>query len=1006
LRRIVQCALIALTALTLRTPLSPEAVLAAEAPGDESLQLPIRISGDVAHQWRTDDGANVSVIRENARVEQGDLTLHAKQLVVWQNHFQGRERIEVYLEGDVRIVRPDATRPKSTHFVELWTEAGTTFQARWPREYAGPLRSPLYERASERRRASSGAIRQTQLLELPPPGYYYTSRRFEETAGALRRFRIYTRTGQPISLKWERSTTTTPAEQIGIGTGGIKLNVDSPRADGLPDPNAIELAADNLVIWTADQDFSELTQGGEKLQARDTPLQVYLEGNIVIRQGDATLKADRAYYDARERRAILLDAELKMYVPQAESVVRVRAAEIRQLSERSFHARNAWLSGSYFGKPGYRLEASDIFLEPRVTNPWVKAQGGYIDPVTGEYEDGETDWVTSLDNRFVFGETPIFFAPYLAGPAEEPHIPITSVEVASDRPFGTQVKTAWDPFYLFSSESPEELSASLLIDYLSRRGPAGGFEGDYDGTEMFGPGDSYTGLFHGYYVNDSSTDRLGLDRLSLIPDDENRGRFLWRHRHRFPHSFSIFAESGYVSDRNFLEQYYENEFDQDKDNQTRLILEQKLQNLSWSLLAQPQLNEFENNSEWYPKADLFVLGEPLFGSPITWTSHSSAGYARRNQADAPNDPNDVFSPIGYYAGREGLVTMSRHELTLPFNVGPVIVVPFLMGEAARWGDDLMGDELERYVGSAGVRGSLTMWRAFPHICSRVFNLNGLAHRMVFDFEYAYTDSSEDITRIAQYNELDDDSQERFRQRFPVNTFGGVVPNFLNERRYAIRSGAGSLVSVPYHELIDDLNVFRVGWHHRLQTKVGPPHDMRIRDWMTLDLEASIFPNAGSHSLAGRDFGEDFGLLSARYSWLMSERTAFLANALYDTFDGGQQLWNVGLLTQRSARGSLYLGVRQVKAQSFKSQIATASASYLMSDKWVATGSTAHDISAGFNQGQTFTLTRIGADFLVHFGLGYDRSKESVGLAIALEPRFGPRTPYSSQMNSLLGLDQY
>ncbi len=77
----------------------------------------------------------------------------------------------------------------------------------------------------------------------------------------------------------------------------------------------------------------------------------------------------------------------------------------------------------------------------------------------------------------------------------------------------------------------------------------------------------------------------------------------------------------------------------------------------------------------------------------------------------------------------------------------------------------------------------------------------------------------------------------------------------------------------------------------------------------------------------------------------------------------------------------------------------------MSDKWTATGSTAHNISNGFNQGQTFTLTRVGADFLVHFGLGYDRSKESVGVAIALEPRFGPRTPYSSQMNSLLGLDQ-
>lgn len=1013
-RRIVQCAFVALAALAVRTLLTPENLTAVEHPGistggetaGKPLEQPIRISGDIAHQWRTPDGTNVSVIRGNGRVEQGKTAFTARQLVIWQNQHQGRERIEVYLEDDVQIIRPDMTRPQTSYFVELWTQAGTTFQARWPREYAEPIRDPLFERASERRRSSGGAVRQAQHLELPPPGYYYTSRRLEDSPGPQRRFRIYTRTGQPISLKWERSTTTTPVEQIGIGTGGIKLNVDSPRADGLPDPNAIELAADNLVIWTADQDFAELTQGGEKLQTRDTPLQVYLEGNIVIRQGDATLKADRAYYDARDRRAILLDAELKMYVPQAGSFVRVRAAEIRQLAERSFHARNAWLSGSYHGKPGYRVEASDIYLEPRVTDPWVQSQGGYVDPVTGQFEDGQVDWVTTLDNRFVLNDTPLFYLPYLAGPAENPHIPIKGFSVETNRQFGTGIKTAWDPFYLLSRESPENLDSSLLIDYLSRRGPAGGFEGDYSGTDIFGPGDSYDGRFHGYYIHDSGTDRLGMDRRRLIPPNENRGRLFWQHRHDFPHSVSIFAESGYISDRNFLESFYENEFDQQKDNQTRLILEQKLQNLSWSLLAQPQVNGFENNTEWFPKGDLFVLGEPVFGGPVTWTSHSSAGYAQLNRADNPTDPTDTFTPIGYYAGREGLVSMSRHELAMPFNVGPVIVVPFVMGEAAYWGDDLTGDDRQRLVGMAGVRGSLSMWRAFPHVCSRIFNLNGLAHRMVFDFEYAYTDSTDDITGIAQYNELDDDAQERYRQRFPVNTFGGPVPNFLNERRYAIRSGAGSLVSVPYHELIDDLNVLRFGWHHRLQTKVGPPHDMRIRDWMTLDLEAAFFPNAGNHALAGRDFGEDFGLLSARYAWLLSERTAILANALYDTFDGGQQLWNVGVLTQRSARGSLYAGLRQVKAQGFESQIATASASYLMSDKWVATGSTATNISNGFNQGQTLTLTRVGADFLVHFGFGYDRSKDSVGVAFALEPRFGQRTPYSSQMNSLLGLDQY
>ncbi|MDA0285122.1 MAG: hypothetical protein O3B86_17370, partial [Planctomycetota bacterium] len=854
---------------------------------------------------------------------------------------------------------------------------------------------------AHRRESSRSMIQQAQLLELPPPGFEYSSFRLEESNAPLRRLRMYARTGQPFSVKSERSTDTTPAQQIAIFTGGIKLNVDAPSPDGTPDPKAIELAADNIVIWTEATELTDLTSGNEKIQARDRPLQIYLEGNIVIRQQDKTLRADRAYYDVRNDRALLLDAELSVYIPQAQSRLRVRANRIRQLTEGAFHAQQAWMSGSYFGKPGYRLETSDVFLEPRVTNPWVHAQGGRIDPVTGQVDDGEVNWVTTLNNRFVIGDAPVFFAPYLSGPAEDPQLPIKKLAMQSDNVFGQQIRTAWNPFQLFGKDSPEELSTSLLLDWYSKRGPGGGLEGAYDGEGLLGLEGQYRGDFHGYFVNDSGRDKLGDGRNNLDVPDNNRGRLRLQHRHDLPFNLSLFGEVGYLSDRNFLEQWYESEFDQGKDNDTRLSLEQKYENLAWSILAQPQVNDFENTTEWYPKGDLYALAEPILGSPVTWTMHSSAGYAQLNAAVAPTDPADTFTPLPYFGNVSGEVVMTRHELTLPFSFGPFIVAPFVMGEFAHWGEDLTGSSLNRLVGSGGIRSSLTMSRAFPYVQSRIFNLNGLAHRMVFDMEYSYTNSSDDFTSIAQYNALDDNAQERFRQRFVSNTFGGTLPTAFDARRYAIRSGAGSLVTSPWHELVDDLHVLRAGWHHRLQTKVGPPEQQRIRDWMTLDLEASWFPNAGQHSPAGQDFAEDFGLYSARYSWLLSERTALLAGALYDTFSGGQQLWNAGLLSQRSARGSVYAGVRQVKGQGVDSQIATGSMSYLFSEKWAGTASTAYDLQEGKNRGQSLSLTRIGADFLFHFGFSFDQSKDSVGLAIALEPRFGPRTPYSSQMDNLL-----
>lgn len=40
----------------------------------------------------------------------------------------------------------------------------------------------------------------------------------------------------------------------------------------------------------------------------------------------------------------------------------------------------------------------------------------------------------------------------------------------------------------------------------------------------------------------------------------------------------------------------------------------------------------------------------------------------------------------YVKDASGLVAMTRHELDMPFNIGPVNFEPFVMGEAAYWQD--------------------------------------------------------------------------------------------------------------------------------------------------------------------------------------------------------------------------------------------------------------------------------------------------------------------------------
>ena len=948
----------------------------------------IVIAADFSQEW-TEDGVHVAILRGQCRFSQGRIQGQARKMVVWRATEAGVHIARIYLEDAAVIERPEQTLSQPTLLAEFRSTAGITYDIRHRLEDEKADNDPLFRRALTRRQAARGKLVPTQFVvpnggesgpEFPIPG--------TTTQPDLRRVRIFPRSSVPPNLLSFESTDTTPAEQVWVLTGGVNIIVD-----GLQSLETVDLSADRIVVWTQTaqgQDFS-----GETLQTRDTPLQVYLEGNIVVRQGNNVLRATRAFYDVRDEQALLLDSELRVFVPQIGRDIRVRADRIRQLATRSFHAENAWTTTSPFGKPGYRLQASDIMLEER-PQPWMGSGEVHIDPVTNLPVGEDLAWITTHNNAFIVEDVPLLFAPYLSGPAEAPNIPIRGMEVQSDRIFGVQVKSTWDLFKVFGLDSRPGVDVRGQLDWLSDRGPGVGSAGEYTGSDFLLPG-QFNGNFISYYVNDHGLDNLGLDRRTLIPESKNRWRSQMRHRQDLPNNMTVWGELGLLSDRNFLEQYYESEFDTGKDVETLVNVKQQFDNAAWTILARPDVNNFETTTQWAPRGDLMVLGEPLFDGLLNWTSRTSLGYASLNPMATPTDPNDIAFLPPYVANLDGGVLMTRHELDMPLSFGPLQLVPYVSGEAAYWSEGLSASDIDRLYGSAGLRASLMMWRIYPNIQSRVFNLNGLAHKMTFSADYYFADSSQNLSDIAQYNEFDDNSQDRFRSRFLFNTFGLALPPQFDPRNYAVRDGSGTWVTSQYHELVDDMQVVRLGWRHRLQTKVGPPDNPRIHDWMTLDLTMSVFPDANRDN-----FGEDVGLLGANYSWNIGERTSVLANALYDTYSGGQQLWNVGFLSQRSQRGSVYVGLRQVAGDVLDSQILTTSYSYRMSQKWISTFGTAYDLAENRNLGQSMTITRVGLDFLIHMGLSYDQSKGNASVGVSVEPRFGPaNAPSQTQLSSLL-----
>ena len=975
---------------------------------------PIDLKSDQAWAWEyqgaggTANG-NALYLGGRCSITQGRLKLSANEMVVLKeaSPTEGEQRYFVYMEGDVVIERPQSRDVHPFASITLVTTVDPVISKK-NLTYASMEEREIFKRALGNHRREREAIELAQFTTpsgsavgpgMPAaPGFGAPGLGGPGSSqiplligpGPQQHVTINPRTiGQDPVIRGGINPNTAPPEYIVTVTRGVNIVVDNVpiNAGGQKIFTRIDLTADRAVIWT---DANRLDAIGAGFDIdENTPFQVYLEGNIVIRQGTNVVQASNAFYDIRERRGLFMNADVRTYVPEYDATLRVRADTLRQSSENKFHAQNAFVTTSEFGQPGYRIQASDIFVDNE-PNPFTNGPN--------------VPYVTAVQPRAYIENVPVLGLPYISGPADESLIPIRRATVGSDSINGVSVETLWNLPTLFGLDLNDGVDLNLELDGYTERGPAIGTRLDYDQPiNIFGTPSRIHGEGRLRYIYDEGLDNLGLDRRALTFPNANRGRADWIQRIEMPTGTSLTTELGYVfnDDRNFREQWYENEFDTGKDKETMAQLAHQYDNLTASIMVRDRLNNIFDQTSWLPKADLTYLGQPLLGDLLNWSSHTSVGYGHIKPANPPTNPNDVFTPLPYFPEVEGLVAMTRHELSLPFNVGPAKVVPYAVGEAAYWEEGMTGDSIDRFYGSLGIRASIEFWRAFPQVQSRILGLNGLAHKMVFDVDYSYSEASRGIGEIAQYNEFDEDAQERFRERMVINSFGGALPAFADPRSYAIRSGLQRSVTAMAPELVDDLHVATFGWRHRWQTKVGSPAGPRTKDWMTLDLEMSVFPDANRDN-----FGETLGLISGQYAWYVGERTSIHANGIFDPFTGGQRVWNVGVLSQRSTRGSVYVGFRQVEVAQVSTQLLVGSLSYRMSDKWVSTLGTSYDVAEGIDRGQTATLTRIGEYMLLHIGMGYDRSRNNFGVGISVEPKFGSFAPGSTQLSSLLGIQGY
>ena len=768
-------------------------------------------------------------------------------------------------------------------------------------------------------------------------------------------------------------------ETVVVARGGVTVlvrDVSVRSRDGqVMELGTISLSADRVVAWLPT--LADIFRGDVDLSQADG--EIYLEGDIVFRQGDRIIYAERMYYNVAQQKGVVLDAEAITTIPQFQGIVRLKADVLQQIASGNFIAFDAAVTTSRLGVPRYWLQSEQLTLTDRARTT--------TDPITGRPTVAREPFASSSNNFLYFGGVPILYWPRFATTLDNPSYYVSGVRFNNDNAFGTGVLLDWDLFQLFGIQrAPEGVDWTLSTDYLSERGPALGTTLTYRVPGLLGLPGPVNGFFDTWIINDHGLDRLGQGRINIPPPTSTRGRSLLRHRHYLPREFELIAEVGWLSDQNFLEQYFEKEWDQDVDQNTSLLLRKYHYNQLFDLYANVQVNRFYTETEHLPALDHYQIGASLLRDWFTTSVHNHISYEQLNVGTPPSDPAQAAqqAPVPGEVNARGLVASSRREVAMPLRAGPFKVVPFVSGELAYYAQDINGNSLTRTLTQGGVRASLPMVRVDPSIQSGLMNVRGLAHKAEWTAEYFYADSDQALTDLPLYDPLDDNSQEQFRSRFINTTFGGTLPPQFDPRSYAYRQGVQRWVTSPSETIADDLQQFRVGLHQRYQTKRGLPGRERIVDLLLFDVDTLLFPDADRDN-----FGESLGPTTYDMMYHIGDRFTLLSDGYFDFFNNGLSSVSAGLRTSRPGVSDLYLGLLSLEGP-ISSTVFRTALDYRMNEKWIFSGGLTYDFGKTGNVGQALGLTRIGESLLVRMGVYVDSGRENVGVGFSVEPRLWPR----------------
>lgn len=659
----------------------------------------------------------------------------------------------------------------------------------------------------------------------------------------------------------------------------------------------------------------------DRMTADNTSKTTVMEGNVVIQDRDATLRADHVKFN-RETSEAWADGNVRLNQSAQEWVApslyynfgtrTVKAGDARGFVDPLYlHVENL----EQVGTNHY------VFGRATVTTCDHEQSDYHLQAAHGEVWTGDRLVLHGATLRF--GDMPVFLFPVVVWSLKGDMPPIAVTVGENSR---------WGYFLLssFTWKLNKDAQVTVHADERSERGFGTGADLQY----RFGSAGQ--GLLTGYYLDDADPNKA--DRLLDI--DHLRYRAEWQHKQYLTNDVAVTVDLNKLSDSEVMNDYFRRDFSHNREPDSVADITKTGPDYTLSFLVRPQFNKFFAEVEREPEAALAVNRTRLGNTPFFYEGATSVGQYHNN----PGDTN-VLGAVGdtNFVGH-AVRADSFHQIVLPGMYGDWLsVIPRagVRGSYYARAPDTAPEtrDVTRVVYDLGTEASFKVSREWDNVHSEWLHVDGLRHILQPFADYQWVPRpNRETNDLFQFDSVRD-----------VTLRGG---DLLSVTRY-------SPLEFPAYNTIDSItteDTVRFGLRQTLQTR------REGRAWNLIDLTGWTDYEV-EKSKGGTDFSNFFGAMELRpWAWLSLDTFG-----RYDFHDAVLREFNTEIHVIDADRWSLGVGTRYLKDDS---NLISFDVACRLSRHWTAHLYERVDAQDGTWEEQEYTLRQETHDWYITYGFRY------------------------------------